>query len=50
MLMNNMKLELDIKMTETLERRNLIMEEYKKKLNDMHLKEEAAEKEEWKRN
>jgi hypothetical protein len=44
MTMNNMKLDLNMKMNETLERRNLILEEHKKKMNDRHLKEEAAEK------
>ena len=44
MTMNNMKLDLDMKMNETLERRNLILEENKKKMHDRYLKEEAAEK------
>lgn len=44
MTMNNMKLDINLKMTETLERRNQIMEENKRKHHDRHLKEEAAEK------
>ncbi len=44
MTMNNMKLDLNLKMNETKERRNQIMEEHKKKQHDRHLKEEAAEK------
>jgi hypothetical protein len=44
MTMNNMKLDLDMKMTETQERRNQILEENKKKQHERHLKEEAAEK------
>jgi hypothetical protein len=44
MIMNNMKLDMNIKMNETLERRNQILEENKRKHHDRHLKEEAAEK------
>ncbi len=44
MTVNNMKLDINNKMTETLERRNQIMEENKRKHQDRHLKEEAAEK------
>lgn len=44
MTMNNMKLELDNKMSETMERRNQILEESKQKLIGRQLKEEAAEK------
>lgn len=45
MTMNNMKLDLNLKMNETLERRNQLMEEQiKKKLHDRAMKEEAAEK------
>lgn len=43
--MNNMKLDLNLKMNETQERRNHLMEEYKrKKQTDRAMKEEAAEK------
>lgn len=42
--MNNMKLDLDMKMNDTLERRNQILEENKKRMHDRNLKEEAAEK------
>ncbi len=43
--MNNMKLDMNIKMNETLERRNQILEENKRKHHDrQHMKEEAAEK------
>ena len=44
MIMNNMKLDMNIKMNETLERRNQILEENKRKHHDRHMKEEAAEK------
>jgi hypothetical protein len=45
MTVNNMKLDITNKMTETIERRNQIIEENKKrKHQDRHLKEEAAEK------
>ena len=44
MTMNNMKLDYNLKMSETQERRNQIMEENKRKHHDRHLKEEAAEK------
>lgn len=44
MTMNNMKLDINNKMTETLERKNQILEENKRKHHDRHLKEEAAEK------
>jgi hypothetical protein len=42
MTVNNMKLDITNKMTETIERRNQILE--KRKHQDRHLKEEAAEK------
>jgi hypothetical protein len=42
--MNNMKLDMTMKMSETQERRNQILEENKRKIHDRHLKEEAAEK------
>ena len=42
--MNNMKLDFNNKMSEIQERRNQILEENKKKHQDRHLKEEAAEK------
>lgn len=43
--MSNMKLDLDIKMNESQERRHQFMEEnIKKKQQDRMLKEEAAEK------
>jgi len=45
MTMSNMKLDLNMKMNETQERRTQIMEEHIKKLqHDRALKEEAAEK------
>ena len=44
MTMNNMKLDINNKMSETQERRNQILEENKRKHHDRHLKEEAAEK------
>jgi hypothetical protein len=45
MTMNNMKLDLNLKMNETQERRAHLMEEHKrKKHQDRTLKEEAAEK------
>jgi hypothetical protein len=44
MIMNNMKLDMNIKMNETLERRNQILEENKRKHHERHMKEEAAEK------
>ena len=44
MTMNNMKLDIELKMNETQERRNQIIEEHKRRQHDRHLKEEAAEK------
>ena len=45
MTMSNMKLDLDLKMNETQERKTQIMEEHIKKIqHDRALKEEAAEK------
>lgn len=40
--MNNMKLDYDNKMNETQERRNQILEEYKQRQQERHLKEEAV--------
>lgn len=42
--MNNKKLDLSMKMHETIERRNQIFQEYKQKQQDRHLKEEAVVK------
>lgn len=42
--MDNMKLDIDNKMNETQERRNQILEEYKQKQIERHLKEEAVYK------
>lgn len=45
MTMSNMKMDLDMKMNESQERRHQFMEEHiKKKQHDRALKEEAAEK------
>lgn len=44
MTMNNMKLDMTMKMSDFVERRNQILEEKKLKHHDRHLKEEAAEK------
>jgi len=42
--MNNMKLDIFMKLNETQERRNQIMEEHKQKQLDRQQKEEAAER------
>lgn len=44
MMTKNMELDINNKMSETTERRNQIMEENKRKHQEKHLKEEAAEK------